>query len=119
MLDDHTSTLHVGSKICLHGLIDQIMNGKKGIVLGPTRNNRIGIQLQGEERQVSIRIRNICYRDDPEQNCRTLYDKVLTTAQAETELLRMELHITIKKSRGKAYRNDIGETQRGKSTMAL
>jgi len=60
-LDDHTSTLHVGSKIRLHGLIDQIMNGKKGTVLGPPINNRIGIQLQGEERQVSIRI---CNRSD-------------------------------------------------------
>jgi len=37
-LDDHTSTLHVGSKIRLHGLIIQIMNGKKGTVLGPAIN---------------------------------------------------------------------------------
>jgi len=48
-LDDHTSTLHVGSKICLHGLINQIMNGKKGTVLGLVINNRIGIQLQVEK----------------------------------------------------------------------
>jgi len=53
-LDDHTSTLHVGSKIRLYGLINQIMNGKKGTVLGPANYNWIGIQSQGEERQVSI-----------------------------------------------------------------
>jgi hypothetical protein len=58
-LDDHTSTLHVGSKIRLHGLLNQTLNGKKGIVLGTASNNRIGIQLQGEQRQVSIRIFNI------------------------------------------------------------
>jgi len=58
-LDDHTSTLHVGSKIRLHGLINQIMNGKKGTVLGPAIDNRISIQLQGEKREVSIRIFNI------------------------------------------------------------
>ena len=45
-LDDHTSTLHVGSKIRLHGLLNQTLNGKKGIVLGTASNNRIGIQLQ-------------------------------------------------------------------------
>jgi len=60
-LDDHTSTLHVGSKIRLHGLLNQTMNGKKGTVIGPVTNNRIGIQLQGENRQVSIRILNIRY----------------------------------------------------------
>jgi len=48
-LDDHTSTLHVGSKIRLHGLLNQTLNGKKGIVLGTASNNRIGIQLQGEQ----------------------------------------------------------------------
>jgi len=31
-LDDHTSTLHIGSKIRLHGLLNQTLNGKKGIV---------------------------------------------------------------------------------------
>ena len=46
-LDNHTSTLHVGSKIRLHGLLNQTLNGKKGIVLGTASNNRIGIQLQG------------------------------------------------------------------------
>jgi len=79
-LDDHTSTLHVGSKIRLHGLINQRMNGKKGTVLGPTINNRIGIQLQGENRQVSIRIFNLRYWEGPEQNCQTLYDKVVSKA---------------------------------------
>jgi len=63
-LDDHTSTLHVGSKIRLHGLLSQTLNGKKGIVLGTASNNRIGIQLQGEKRQVSIRIFNIRYWED-------------------------------------------------------
>jgi len=53
-LDDHTSTLNVGSKIRLHGLLKQTLNGKKGTVLGTASNNRIGIQLQGEQRQVSI-----------------------------------------------------------------
>jgi len=94
-LDDHTSTLHVGSKIRLHGLINQIMNGKKGTVLGPAINNRIGIQLQGEKRQVSIRIFNIRYWEGPEQNCRTFYDKVVAKAQVEIELLRVELQIQI------------------------
>jgi len=43
-LDDHTSsTLHVGSKIRLHGLINQTLNGKKGTVLGTANNNSIGI----------------------------------------------------------------------------
>jgi len=60
-LDDHTSTLHVGSKIRLHCPLNQTMNGKKGTVIGPVINYRIGIQLQGEERQVTIRILNIRY----------------------------------------------------------
>jgi len=98
-LDDHTSTLHVGSKIRLHGLLNQTFNGKKGTVLGTANNNRIGIQLQGEPRQVSIRIVNIRYWDDPEQNCHTLYDKVVAKAQSEIELLRLELQILIKKIR--------------------
>jgi len=46
-LDDHTSTLHVGSKIRLHGLLNQTMNGKKGTFIGPAINNRIGVQIQG------------------------------------------------------------------------
>ena len=48
-LDDHTPTLHIGSKIRLHGLINQALNGRKGTVLGEAKNNRIGIQLQGEQ----------------------------------------------------------------------
>jgi len=95
-LDDHTSTLHVGSKIRLHGLLNQTMNGKKGTVIGSAINNRIGIQIQGEERQVSIRILNIRYWEGPEQNCQTLYDKVIAKAQAETEFLSMELRIQIR-----------------------
>jgi len=97
-LDDHTSTLHIGSKIRLHGLLNQALNGKKGTVLGTASNNRIGIQLQGEQRQVSIRIHNIRYWDDPEQDCLTLYDKMAAKAQIEIELLRMELMIQIKRS---------------------
>jgi len=58
-LDQHTSTLHVGSKICLHGLLNQKMNGKEGTVIGSAVNNRIGIQLQGDNRRVSIRILNL------------------------------------------------------------
>jgi len=67
-------------------------------VLGTASNNRIGIQLQGEQRQVSIRIHNIRYWDDPEQDCQTLYDKMAAKAQIEIELLRVELMIQIKKS---------------------
>jgi len=100
-LDDLTSTLHVGNKIRLHGLINQTLNGKKGTVLGAANNNRISIQLQGEQRQVSIRIVNIRYWDDPEQNCHTLYDKVVAKAQSEIELLRLELQILIQKSGSK------------------
>jgi len=95
-LDDHTSALHVGSKIRLHGLLNQTMNGKKGTVIGSAINNRIGIQIQGEERHVSIRILNIRYWECPEQNCQTLYDKVFAKAQAETEFLSMELRIQIR-----------------------
>jgi len=47
-LDDHTPTLHIGSKIRLHGLTNQALNGEKGTVLGTANNNRIGIQLQKE-----------------------------------------------------------------------
>jgi len=53
-LDDHTPTLHIGNKIRLHGLNNQAMNGRLGTVLGEANNNRIGIQLQGEQRQISI-----------------------------------------------------------------
>jgi len=76
-LDDHTPTLHIGSKIRLHGLTNQTLNGEKGTVLGTVNNNRIGIQLQGEQRQVSIQIVNIRYWDDPVQDSLTLYDKVV------------------------------------------
>jgi len=98
-LDDHASTLHVRSKILLHGLLNH--NGKQGTVLGAASNNRIGIQLQGEQRQVSIRILNIRYWGDPEQNCQTLYDKMAAKAQNELQLLRLELKIRIKKSGNK------------------
>jgi len=64
-------------------------------VLGPAINNRISIQLQGEKRQVSIRIFNIRYWEGPEQNCQTLYDKVVAKAQVEIEFLRVELQIQI------------------------
>ena len=42
-LDDHTPTLHIGSKIRLYGLRNQTLNGKKGSVTGADSNNRIGI----------------------------------------------------------------------------
>jgi len=100
-LDDHTSTLHVGSKIRLHGPLNQTLTGKKGIVLGTAINNRIGIQLQGEQRQVSIRILNIRYWGDLEQDCHALYDKMAAKAQVEIELLKVELKIQIKKSGNK------------------
>ena len=64
-------------------------------MLGTASNNRIGIQLQGEQRQVSNRIVNIRYWDDPEQTCHTLYDKVVAKAQSEVDLLRLELQILI------------------------
>jgi len=89
-LDDHTSTLHVGSKICLYGLLNQTLNGKKGSVLGMASKNRIGIQLQEDQRQVSIRISKIRYWDDPEQNCLILYEKMVAKAHIEIELLRAE-----------------------------
>jgi len=96
-LDDHTSTLHVGSKIHLHGLLNQALNGKKGTVLGMASNNRIGIQLQGGQRQVSIRIFNIRYWGNPEQNCHSLYVKMTAKAQIQIELLRVELNIQLNK----------------------
>jgi len=66
-LDDHTPTLHIGSKIRLHGLTNQAFNGEKGIVLGTANNNRIGIQLQGEQPQICIQIVNIRYL--PQSRC--------------------------------------------------
>ena len=95
-LDDHTSTLHVGSKIRLHGLVNQTLNGKKGTVLGPARHNRLGIQLQGEKRKVSIRILNIRYLEGPELNRQKMYDKVVAKVQCEIEFLKnkLQLHIT-------------------------
>jgi len=97
-LDDHTSTLHVGSKIRLYGLLNQTLNGKKGSVLAMARNNRIGIQLQEEQRQVSIRISNIRYWDDPEQNCLVLYERLVAKAHIEIKLLRAEVKTQEKKS---------------------
>jgi len=58
-LDQHTSTLHVGSKICLHGLITQGMNGKEVTITGPAVNNSIGVQLQEGNQRVSIQILNL------------------------------------------------------------
>jgi len=77
------------------------MNGKKETVLGPAINNRIGIQLQGTNRQVSNRIFNIRYWEGPEQDCQTLYDKVVSKAQVEIEFLREELRMQIKKAGNK------------------
>jgi len=90
-LDDHTPTLHIGTKIRLHGLNDQAMNGRLGTVLGEANNNRIGIQLQGEQRQVSIQIINLRYRDEPAQDSLTLYRRVVALALREIELRRTKL----------------------------
>ena len=72
------------------------MNGKKGPIIGSAINNRIGIQIQGENRQVSIRILNIRYQEGPGQHCRTLHNKVVDKAQAEIKLLSMEFQIQIR-----------------------
>jgi len=95
-LYQHTSTLHVGSKICLHGLLSQEMNGKDGTVIGPAVNNRIGIQLHGENRRVSIRILNLRYQKGPGKNRRTLYCKVVEKAQAKFVLLNEGLRAQIR-----------------------
>ena len=50
---------------------------------------------------MSIRIFNIRYWEGPEQNCRTLYDKVVAKAQVEIEFSRVELRIQIKKAGNK------------------
>ena len=50
---------------------------------------------------MSIRLFNIRYWEDPEQNCHTLYDKMVAKGQIEIELLRLELQIQIKKSGSK------------------
>jgi len=100
-LDDHTPTLHIESKIRLHGLTNQALNGKKGTALRTANNDRIGIQLQGEQRQVSIQIVNIRYWDDPTQDSLTLYDKVVAQALSEIEHLRLELQILLNKSGSK------------------
>jgi len=97
-LDDHTSTLHVGSKIRLYGLLNQTLNGEKGSVLGMASNNRIGIQLQEEQLRVSIRISNIRYWDDLEQNSQVLYERMVTKAHIEIELLRAEVKTQEEKS---------------------
>ena len=94
-LDDHTPTLHIGSKIRLHGLINQAMNGKTGTVLGEANNNRIGIQLQGEQRRISIQIINIRYRDEPAQDSLTLYRIVVAQSLQEIELRRVEIQILL------------------------
>jgi len=72
------------------------MNGKKGPIIGSAINNRIGIQIQGENRQVSIRILNIRYQEGPGQHCRTPYNKVVDKAQAEIKFLSMEFQIQIR-----------------------
>ena len=90
-LDDHTPTLHIGNKIRLHGLNNQAMNGRQGTVLGEAKNNRIGIQLQGEQRQISIQILNLRYRDEPAQDSLTLYRKVVALALREIKLRRAKL----------------------------
>jgi len=90
-LDDHTPTLHIGNKIRLHGLNNQAMNGRLGTVLGEANNNRLGIQLQGEQRQISIQIINLRYRDEPAQDSLMLYRTVVALALREIELRRAKL----------------------------
>ena len=96
-LDDHTPTLHIGSKIRLHGLLNQAMNGRQGTVLGDVNNNRIGIQLKGEQRQISIQIFNVRYRDAPAQDSLTLYRNMVAQALREIELRRVQLQILLDK----------------------
>jgi len=97
-LDDHTSTLHVGSKMLLYGLLNQTLNGKKGSVLRMASINWLVIQLQEDHQQVSIRISNIQYWVDPEQNCLTLYKGMVAKAHIEIELLKAEVKTQKKKS---------------------
>jgi len=118
-LDDHTSTLHVGSKIRLHGLLNLTMNEKKGTVIGLAINNRIGIQIQGKKRQVSIRILNMEYQEGPGQNCRTLYDKVLAKAQAEIQNFKHGITNANHNNRQQTCRYGTCAIQPGKSTMAI
>jgi len=68
---------------------------KKGTVLGAANNNRIEIQLQGEQRQISIQIINIRYWDELAQDSLTLYREVVAHALNEIELLRLELRILL------------------------
>jgi len=84
-------------------------------VLGPAIDNRIGIQLKGKKRQVSIRIFNIRYWEDPEQNCQTLYDKVVAKAQVEIEFLRVELQIKIKKAGNKHIETALARDNLGRA----
>jgi len=112
-LDDHTSTLHVGSKIRLNGLLNQTLNGNKGSVLGMASNNRICIQLQEDQRQVSIRISNIRYWDDPEQNCLILYERMVAKAHIEIELLRAEAKTKEEKSGKKNIRTALARYNLG------
>ena len=88
-----TSPLHLHEQIIAS--TKETMDARRDI------NNRIGIHLQGEKRRVSIRILNIRYLGGPEQNCRTLHDKVVAKAQVKIEFLRVELQIQIKKSGNK------------------
>jgi len=65
ILDQHTSTLYVGSKISLQGLQTQELNEKKGTVTGPAVNNRVGIQLEEGNQRVSKQIINIRDQEGP------------------------------------------------------
>ena len=116
-LDDHTPTLHIGSKIRLHGLTNQAFNGKEGTVpiVGTANNNRIGIQLQGEQRQISIQIVNIRYWDEPAQDSLTLYRKVVAQALSEIELLRLELQILLDKSGSRHIDTDRAQFNLGRA----
>jgi len=88
ILDQHTSTLHVGSKISLHGLQTKEMNEKEGTVTGPADNNRIGIQLQEGTRRVSIKILNIQYQEGPDKNRQTLYCNLVDSSPSRNNTLK-------------------------------
>jgi hypothetical protein len=66
--------------------------------MGTASNNRIAIQLQEEQRQVSVRISNIRYWEDPEQSCQILYERMVTKAHIEIATLRTEVKTQEEKS---------------------
>ena len=94
ILDQHISTLHVGTKISLHGLRAQELNEKKGKVTGPAVNNRVGIQLEEGNQKVSVRIINIRCQEGPERNRQTFYSNLVDNAQVEITILKEGGHVS-------------------------